>query len=184
MPTNRKRVSRNPKPKIEQWKIKFLKTGELDFRGMTDAEISWASWELLDFTTNLRDTPDKAADLWEIYRDEIMERWTEKYPGTRPWAWWAFDAPKRESDAAWLKRKGFLTSKEEKYLEKNPKFLKPVRKCEGEFFELGKTNWRDYLPEDAFNRWVSPERGLQLIGGASLLDVIRYLVLKYNGGKN
>jgi hypothetical protein len=181
MPTNRKRVSRNPKPKVEQWKIDFLKRGELNCRGMTDTEIDTASWELLDFTNNLRDTPDKAIDLWDQYREEIMAKWIEKYPGTRPWAWWTYDAPKRESDAAWLKRKGFLTKKEKEYLDKNPSILKPVRKREGEFFERGKTNWQDYLPEDTFKRGVSPEIGLQLIGGASLLDVIRYLILKNRG---
>lgn len=29
---------------------------------------------------------------WEELRDELLERWIAARPGTRPWAWWQFDA--------------------------------------------------------------------------------------------
>lgn len=41
-------------------------------------------------------------EAWEIFRDEIIADWIRKPrdseheypgPGTRPWAWWEFDAP-------------------------------------------------------------------------------------------
>jgi hypothetical protein len=25
----------------------------------------------------------------------LLDEWIDRYPGTRPWAWWAFDAPER-----------------------------------------------------------------------------------------
>ena len=36
--------------------------------------------------------------LWETHRDTLMRKWFAGYEGeggafTRPWAWWAFDAP-------------------------------------------------------------------------------------------
>jgi hypothetical protein len=30
---------------------------------------------------------------WEELREELQPEWIEKHPGTRPWGWWAFDAP-------------------------------------------------------------------------------------------
>lgn len=33
--------------------------------------------------------------LWEERRDELMGEWIQEEPGTRPWAWWEFDAPER-----------------------------------------------------------------------------------------
>lgn len=34
--------------------------------------------------------------LWNEYRDEILERWIDKKPGTRPSLWWEFDAPRQQ----------------------------------------------------------------------------------------
>src|SRR4051794_23886652 len=34
-----------------------------------------------------------AREAWEIMRDKIMAEWIREQPGTRPWAWWRFDAP-------------------------------------------------------------------------------------------
>lgn len=36
-----------------------------------------------------------AREGWEQLRDEIMEAWIAERPGTRPWAWWEWDAPER-----------------------------------------------------------------------------------------
>lgn len=45
---------------------------------------------------------DRTADMlermktdWVLYRDQILADWVTKHPGTRPWAWWQFDATAR-----------------------------------------------------------------------------------------
>jgi hypothetical protein len=32
--------------------------------------------------------------LWNAYREQILEVWIREFPGTRPSAWWKFDAPR------------------------------------------------------------------------------------------
>lgn len=50
---------------------------------------------------------------WNEHREEILEAWLQRDeagrggPGTRPWAWWAFDAPRElrrvvEGEVPWL----------------------------------------------------------------------------------
>ncbi|HWL93850.1 MAG TPA: hypothetical protein VNT79_09970, partial [Phycisphaerae bacterium] len=44
------------------------------------------------------DAPETYAakrEAWECLRDELLPKWIEENPGSRPWAWWAFDAPER-----------------------------------------------------------------------------------------
>lgn len=31
---------------------------------------------------------------WRDLRDELLPDWIREHPGTRPWAWWEFDAPR------------------------------------------------------------------------------------------
>ena len=42
-----------------------------------------------------KDRPDFAAmkQAWDELRDEILPAWIAEHPGTRPYAWWVFDAP-------------------------------------------------------------------------------------------
>lgn len=30
---------------------------------------------------------------WRLFREQILALWTKYKPGTRPWAWWHYDAP-------------------------------------------------------------------------------------------
>lgn len=50
---------------------------------------------------------------WRSHSSELMRL---VQPGSRPWAWWEYEAPEpvrsRESDAAYLARCGLLTSAE------------------------------------------------------------------------
>jgi hypothetical protein len=32
-------------------------------------------------------------ELWRLCRDAVLPAWIAERPGTRPWAWWRFDAP-------------------------------------------------------------------------------------------
>lgn len=36
-----------------------------------------------------------AKRLWAKFRDEFLQTWIAEHPGTRPWAWWQWDAPER-----------------------------------------------------------------------------------------
>ena len=38
-------------------------------------------------------TDDDVAAAWAESRDTVVGEWIREKPGTRPWGWWAFDAP-------------------------------------------------------------------------------------------
>lgn len=38
---------------------------------------------------------ERRKEAWEDLRDELMADWISKHPGTRPLAWWTFEAPER-----------------------------------------------------------------------------------------
>ena len=40
------------------------------------------------------DTERMRAD-WQRHRDELLSEWITSHPGSRPFGWWAFDAPER-----------------------------------------------------------------------------------------
>ena len=95
----------------------------------------------------LLDDPDLLRGPWQAHRDEVLAEWIEDRPGTRPWAWWEFDAPEArevvgvrhppharfgksfalhvatidwvrlESEPAYLRRHGLLTDAEAARLE-------------------------------------------------------------------
>ena len=36
-------------------------------------------------------TLDEFTEAWDVVRDEVLERWIAKNPGSRPFAWWRVD---------------------------------------------------------------------------------------------
>ena len=60
--------------------------------------------------------PELIKSAWADLGSDIMARWIVEHPGTRPWAWWQFDAPEPrkedETEAACLQRRGLLTKAE------------------------------------------------------------------------
>jgi hypothetical protein len=50
--------------------------------------------------------------LWERHRDGLLSEWIARHPGSRPPAWWAFDAPgpqpDGESEVQYLHRLGSI----------------------------------------------------------------------------
>lgn len=46
----------------------------------------------LDFFDELPEADREQA--WNELRKEILDEWLQNHPGTRPFAWWAFDMPK------------------------------------------------------------------------------------------
>ena len=55
---------------------------------------------------------------WHVYRVELLPMVD---PGSRPWAWWQYDAPEpvlpRESELAYLERCRLLSDRERFYLQ-------------------------------------------------------------------
>ena len=64
------------------------------------------------------DSPQARRAAWQAHRAELL-RLVE--PGSRPWAWWAYDAPEpvlpRETDLVYLTRCRLLTQAERASLE-------------------------------------------------------------------
>jgi hypothetical protein len=62
---------------------------------------------------------DSRRDTWRSHSAELMRL---VQPGSRPWAWWEYDAPEpvlpRESETAYLARCGLFTESEQKSLRK------------------------------------------------------------------
>ena len=38
---------------------------------------------------------ERMREDWETHREEMLAKWIAERPGSRPWAWWTFDAPTR-----------------------------------------------------------------------------------------
>jgi len=58
---------------------------------------------------------------WLEIGDSVLEEHIHERPGTRPWAWWQFDAPEQrddnETETDYLRRLQFLTATELTALE-------------------------------------------------------------------
>lgn len=86
MPSNRKRRTRSRKSSIDDWRTERLKTGVLNYEGgNTFARISFDN-----YTAKL--------DVWKKCKEKVLLEWLEENPGTRPYAWWLFDAPEMHED--------------------------------------------------------------------------------------
>lgn len=92
MPTKRKNVMRKPVPDMPDGLRKYIESGEKPKRGEEGLAACYSF----------------AHRDWVKVRDEIMAAWLEDFPGSRPWAWWNWDAPKKLTgagpDAALKKR--------------------------------------------------------------------------------
>ncbi len=89
MPTNRKRTTRKRKQgPVAGWKAQYLLTGELP----SDDTPDFNPFDGLDFDDRPRKGISHAHELWDTKRDELLAYWVGKHPGTRPFAWWKFDA--------------------------------------------------------------------------------------------
>lgn len=96
MPRPRPR-ERGRRAQVEEWQYKVLAEEELtpeeehahttsQFFGVCDGEL------------NLR-------DAWELLRAEILARWVADRAGTRPTAWWTWDAPRTPDGKAVPRRR-------------------------------------------------------------------------------
>lgn len=64
-------------------------------------------------TGTMPDDSASAAELWQVYGEQITRDWIMKNPGSRPRPWWRFSAPiVREDGDAEVTRHHLLTSSE------------------------------------------------------------------------
>ncbi len=70
----------------DDWKMEYFRAGQ--------GQIEAAG---LDFIIWRRAKGESSAMLadWNSCRDVIMARWMLEHPGTRPFGWWLFDAPRQ-----------------------------------------------------------------------------------------
>ena len=114
MSTNRTRRQRTiQKPTVPSALIYYFQTGDQDQSGFD--EIDHYNEFLPDFDAGMgRDI----IDYWRACRDEVVAGWIRKHAGSRPFAWWRFDAPEPlregESEAAFLERHNLLTVMEKR----------------------------------------------------------------------
>lgn len=73
---------------LPAWKLRFFEAGMLDKIPEFDAYYTGADWV---YHTAL--DPDPVKLEWSIARKKILSSWIDEHPGTRPYAWWCFDAP-------------------------------------------------------------------------------------------
>lgn len=81
MPTKRTRRGRHRLADVQPWEIQFLETGEAPGH----------EWAVLALTVN-GGVGGRA--LWERAGAGILARWIARRPGSRPWGWWAYQAPR------------------------------------------------------------------------------------------
>lgn len=67
---------------------RFLQTAVYDSQAARDAGENG-----LEYFLTVRDS-HKLRELWALVRDELLGTWIKSSPGCRPWAWWAFTAPR------------------------------------------------------------------------------------------
>lgn len=92
MPTTRRRRARQRVAPVADAIIELLRVGELPDAGGDD----W--WEAFEKSGSHLRARRGGEDLlrgdWLAVRDDVLAAWIRAAPGTRPWAWWEFDAPR------------------------------------------------------------------------------------------
>lgn len=92
MPTTRRRRVRQRVAPVAQAVIELLRTGELPTGGHAGW---WEAFEKHGSHDHARHGgEDRLRTDWLAMRDDLLAAWIREAPGTRPWAWWEFDAPR------------------------------------------------------------------------------------------
>jgi len=90
MPTKRTRVTRNRRAQpADSWQLQFLLTGKLP----PDDDPDYNPFDGLDWRYSRKSDP--ARELWEKEGARLLSAWIRQHPGTRPFAWWRYQAPER-----------------------------------------------------------------------------------------
>jgi hypothetical protein len=110
----------------------------------------------------LADEPQLWAQVRELGRDEALAKWIKQSPGSRPDAWYRFDAPGRppqrldESEPAWLERIGVLEHVE-------------LERLHEEAIELADFDEGRH-PDDWRTNFIWPDDGVELLRTLGILS--------------
>lgn len=73
---------------------------------------------LIAHIPNAEDWAGYLAEFWDTYRDVVVARHINRWPGTRPLRWWEYDSPSPlrdgESEYEYLRRNNLLTPAEKR----------------------------------------------------------------------
>lgn len=117
MPTTRRRIARKRTVSVEAWQVEFVLYGKVlrPDGGPSCKPYLWRPEFDGCFARS-----NAAKELWESIRNQELPRWVKEHPGSRPSAWWEFDAseprPRGESEAAYLERHDLLSPAERRAL--------------------------------------------------------------------
>ena len=80
---------------------------------------------------------------WEKFSEPILAAWVREYPGTRPFAWWEFDAPEPQGDEEeidYLSRLGLLESGEQERADAQLAELDEI-----DLLPVDESKWPDHI---------------------------------------
>lgn len=90
MPTKRTKTSRNRRlTDLSDWQVEYLFTGG----GCCPARPATCCCNPDQPGFGFLCEHFRAGEIWLQYRDRLLAEWIRLHPGSRPWAWWEFDAP-------------------------------------------------------------------------------------------
>jgi hypothetical protein len=87
-------VSRKRREKhlvIADWKVTFLGSGVLPTHEEECASDD--EWTISEWRYHRSERDDPVRHAWEQVGDVILAQWIKHRPGSRPYGWWAFQAP-------------------------------------------------------------------------------------------
>ncbi|MBP7571018.1 MAG: hypothetical protein KBA95_13245 [Acidobacteria bacterium] len=76
-------MTRWRREEVRPWELEYLLTGDTS-----------DGWGWIDLEGDRDRGGGRVRGLWERLRAELLASWTREHPGTRPAAWWWFDAPR------------------------------------------------------------------------------------------
>ena len=90
MGTKRRRRSRGRHESIPAAFEHYLLHGDFEAACEADPDSGW----LKAYLFAVYHAYEQRRVVWSTIRDRLMADWVACRPGTRPWAWWEFDAPR------------------------------------------------------------------------------------------
>ena len=73
---------------VADWQVQFLLDGSVP-----DDDPDINCFEVIEWKYHgALKKADPVRPVWEAHREQIMAQWLSRHPGSRPYAWWAFDS--------------------------------------------------------------------------------------------
>jgi len=92
MPVRRRLAMREEAEPLPALVRHYLLTG--DWLDRDDPERAGSTFALILLLNAGQRNGDGLEPHWRAHKTALLRQWVGKHPGTRPWAWWRFDAPR------------------------------------------------------------------------------------------